>query len=147
MENDLYFRKPVSNTFHGRDIFAPVAARLGKGIIMDTLGAKLSDYVRLDWPQPTLSSSAARGEIIYIDHFGNAITNIEAVTLPQVAGRPLWVALRGEEICVVRRFYQDEPASKPVAVPGSTGFLEIAINGGNAAQKFAIKIGDPVEVH
>jgi S-adenosylmethionine hydrolase len=128
IENEAYFRKPVSATFHGRDIFAPVAARLTQGILLDSLGRKLDDFVRLPWPQ--------RGEVMYIDRFGNAITNINV--------RPARVRVGGRQLPVVNYYQQGRP-NEPVGLMGSSGFLEIAINGGNAAQLLGLRIGDPVE--
>jgi hypothetical protein len=134
-------RQPVSNTFHGRDVFAPIAARLTQGLLLDTLGTKLKDYARLEGVQPKVVGGVLCGEIIYIDRFGNCITNISAVT--SAAGK---VRVAGRIECDLRRIYQDAPAGQPVALAGSTGFLEIAINAGHAAQSLGLKIGDPVEV-
>jgi S-adenosylmethionine hydrolase len=165
LDNDVYFRKPVSNTFHGRDIFAPVAARLTQNVPFDSLGEKLNDYVRLDWPQPGLGGAVGgvlRGEIIYIDRFGNAITNLDEAMVRQVGrtgvppvkqdgragktgGTPV-LLLKGHPLCELKRFYQEAPAGQPLALVGSSGFLEIAVNNGNAAQELGLKIGDVVEV-
>src|SRR5207249_2578578 len=121
-----YFRKPVSQTFHGRDIFAPVAARLTQAILADSLGAPLADYVRLKWPATKFENGVLTGEVIYIDRFGNAITNLDFPTLGRLGKRAWKVAVQGQERCEVRKFYQEVPAGQPVAVIGSTGFLEIA---------------------
>ena len=137
--NNLY--QPVSNTFHGRDIFAPVAAQLTQRVVMDSLGPQLKDYVRLDWPKPQIVGGLLRGEIIYIDHFGNAISNIES---PERSAGTVCVPDKVQ--CDLRKFYQEVPAGQPLAIPGSTGYLEIAVNGGNAAQTFSLKLGDPVEL-
>ncbi len=146
LENEVCFRKPVSNTFHGRDIFAPVAARLTQGIMIDALGPALSDYVRLDWPQPNLVGNTLMGQIVYIDRFGNAITNVEGSLLSGLGQRALKVSVRGQESCELKRFYQEAPPGQAVAVVGSSGFVEIAVNGGNAAQTLGLKLGDPVGV-
>ncbi len=141
VENQSLLRQPVSHTFHGRDVFAPVAARLTQGLLLDTLGTKLKDYARLDGVQPKVVGGVLRGEIIYIDRFGNCITNISAVS--KAAGK---VRVAGRIECELRRIYQDATPGQPVALVGSTGFLEIAVNGGCAAQALGLKIGDPVEV-
>lgn len=133
LDNDAYFHKPVSHTFHGRDIFAPVAARLTQGVAFDSLGATLYETVRLPWP--------SQPQIIYIDRFGNAITNISVVS---PAAKIASVA--GKVECGVAQCYAQVPAGKPVALIGSAGFLEIAVNGGSAAQQFGLKIGDAVEI-
>ncbi|MGD0650027.1 MAG: SAM-dependent chlorinase/fluorinase [Verrucomicrobiia bacterium] len=172
LDNDAYFyhapsviHKPVSNTFHGRDIFAPVAARLTQNVPFDSLGEKLNDYVRLDWPQPRLGGAAGgvlRGEIIYIDRFGNAITNLDEAMVRQIGrtdvppvkqdgragktgGTPV-LLLKGHPLCELKRFYQDAPAGQPLALVGSSGFLEIAVNNGNAAQELGLRVGDRVQV-
>ena len=77
LENEAYFLQPVSRTFHGRDIFAPVAAHLSRGVPIQKLGPALKDFVRLDWPEPRVRRGGFEGEVVYIDRFGNAITNLE----------------------------------------------------------------------
>ena len=140
LDNDAHFRQPVSTTFHGRDVFAPVAAKLTQNIPFDSPGEEPVDCVRLDWPQPTTDGGVIRGEIVYLDHFGNAIANI-------VPGQGVsQVCVPDKVQCEIRKFYRDAPRSQPSALVGSSGFLEIAVNGGNAAQMFAITLGDAVEV-
>jgi S-adenosyl-L-methionine hydrolase (adenosine-forming) len=141
IENQSLLRQPVSHTFHGRDVFAPIAARLTQGVLLDTLGAKLPDYARLEWVQSKIVGGVLRGEIIYIDRFGNCITSIGTVS--NAAGK---VRVAGTIECEFRRTYSDVTPGPPVALIGSTGFLEIAINGAHAAQVLGLKIGDPVEV-
>jgi S-adenosyl-L-methionine hydrolase (adenosine-forming) len=141
IENQTYFRKPVSRTFHGRDIFAPVAAHLTMRVLMDSLGRQLKDYVRLDWPKPQVAAGVLRGEIVYIDRFGNAISNIESL-----AGSVTKVRVPDKVQCDIKGFYQEVPSGQPLALLGSTGYLEIAVNGANAAQKLGLKLGDAVEV-
>ncbi|HWV98587.1 MAG TPA: SAM-dependent chlorinase/fluorinase [Candidatus Acidoferrum sp.] len=142
LENQNYFLKPVSRTFHGRDVFAPVAAHLCRGVPIRKLGPPAKDFVRLDWPAPTKTARGLRGEVVYIDRFGNAITNIEASRLPNL--RPIAVVLNGKRLCSVADFYQAVAPGRPVAVAGSSGFLEIAINGGNAARGLRIHVGATV---
>jgi hypothetical protein len=142
IENDSFFHKPVCDTFHGRDIFAPVAARLTQGIMLDALGPATAEYVQLAWPQPRTEGGVVRGEVIYIDHFGNAITNL---ILPGPSAKTVRVPSGAE--CPVAQFYHQVPLGQPIALVASSGFLEIAVNGGNAAQRFGLKIGDPVELH
>ena len=141
IENEGYFHQPVSNTFHGRDVFAPIAAHLTQRVLMDSLGQPLKDYAKLDWPKPQVTGGLLRGEIIYIDRFGNAISNIEA---PAKSADTVRVPDKVQ--CDLKKFYQEVPAGQPLAIPGSTGYLEIAVNGGNAAQTFSLKLGDPVEL-
>jgi len=141
IENQTFLREPVSETFHGRDVFAPVAARLTQGVMLDAIGGKLPDFARLEGVQPKVVGGLLRGEIIYIDRFGNCITNISAAA--KVTGK---VRVAGTVECEFRRAYSDVAPGQPVALIGSTGFLEIAVNAGNSAQSFGLKIGDSVEL-
>jgi len=142
LENERYFRPPVSRTFHGRDIFAPVAARLASGLPLSIIGPRLRHMKRLDWPGVTRTQNGIAGEVIYIDRFGNGITTIQNEVLRsrrnafceiQIGKRKLLFPLRSS--------YDSVPIKSPVALPGSTGFLEIAINGGSAEQLLGLKIG------
>ena len=81
LENEAYFLHPVSRTFHGRDVFAPVAAHLSLGVPIKKFGPALRDFVRLDWPEPRLRRGWIEGQVVYIDRFGNAITNLESSLL------------------------------------------------------------------
>lgn len=144
LEDSTYFLKPVSRTFHGRDVFAPAAARLCQGISIKKLGPQLRDYVRLDWPEPKASSHGLRGEVVYIDRFGNAITNINAADLARK--KALEIVLEGKKVCPVAETYESVAAGQLVAMRGSSGFLELAINGGNAARRLHIEVGAPVMV-
>jgi S-adenosylmethionine hydrolase len=146
LENPQYFVHPVSHTFHGRDVFAPVAAHLSCGVEIHRFGRRLKDFQRLPWPRPRVSRNGVAGEVIYLDHFGNVITNIEAPNLAKLAKRRLSVWLGGKRLCSLGAFYQSVTKGTPVAVIGSSGFLEIAINGGSAASNFGIRAGDGVRV-
>src|SRR5436309_11712909 len=79
--NEQLFFRPVSNTFHGRDVFAPVAANLSKGLPLEKVGAPLKEFVKLSWPETHRTANSIKGEIAYIDRFGNAITNIANAAL------------------------------------------------------------------
>jgi len=127
-----FFRQPTSNTFHGRDIFAPIAAALSNGVDPASLGPRISDPIRL-----TIADAPT---VIHIDHFGNLITNIRQ--LPD--GARLFV--NGKCVTDVRSFFGEESGDKPFAIWGSAGFLEIAVNGGSAAELLGAKNGDPIEI-
>ena len=146
IKNESYFSQPISTTFHGRDVFSPVAARLSKGLPAVKLGPEANDFVRLPWPKPRTSRNQIHGEIIYVDRFGNAITNVEGESLSgrQHAAYDVFVGRR--RLCGAGEFYQAVPAGKPVAIVGSSGFLEIAVNSESAAQRFGLRIGDAVTV-
>ncbi len=136
---EKYFRQPTSTTFHGRDIFAPVAAALSKGVEVEAFGAVISDEVRLDSLAPEVKNGRVEGRIIHIDRFGNCITNITRDVFN--AGH---LVINGETISDFRDFYADNPRNGPFAIWGSAGFLEISINGDSAAKKLGIKAGDRI---
>ena len=131
-----HIRQPVSNTFHGRDIFAPIAAALSTGIDPASLGPRISD--------PIQRFKSAEPHIIHIDRFGNLITNITRGRFKD--GTRLLV--NGKVISAFRNFFGENvgAADEPFAIWGSAGFLEIAVNGGSAAKVLAVKPGDEVEL-
>ena len=131
--SERYFRPSVSSTFHGRDIFAPVAAALSNGVALEEFGAEIDDAVRL----PSLETPL---RIIHIDRFGNCVTNIR-----RDPGKSLVV--NGQRISEVRRFYGEGDDESLFAIWGSAGFLEISVNGGSAAKRLGAKRGDPVASH
>lgn len=147
LEHSKYFLKTISRTFHGRDIFAPVAAHLSGGLPLAKLGRELKDFVRLPWPVPVARRSKLHGEIIHIDRFGNAITNIGIEQVTREYKGTCEVMGRRKVRCALAPFYSAVPVNSPVAVMGSNGFLEIAVNGGSAAQRFGLNAGDVVIVH
>lgn len=144
LENERYFLHPVNHTFHGRDIFAPVAAHLSRGLTIDKLGPKQKDIVRLPWLEPEISRGSIRGKVIYADRFGNAITNIRNEQLARFGKSHVFNG--SKRLCAIRPYYQSVRAGHAVAVPGSSGFLEIAINGGSAAKSLGLKIGHTISV-
>jgi len=146
LTNARFFLTPISGTFHGRDVFAPVAAHLSKGRSPHLLGPKLSDLVRLPWPKPQRDGSGIRGEIVYIDRFGNAITGIKREHFPEFADVRCDVFVRRKRLCPLVAFYQAVRPGKPAAVFGSSGFLEIAVNGGSAAECHKLAVGDAITV-
>ena len=144
LENKDYFLQPVSQTFHGRDIFAPVAAHLSRGLAIQTVGKAQTDFARLDWPEPRLRRARIEGEVIYIDRFGNGITNLNREILSSCAATSCEVHGRRRWTCPLRRFYQAVPVKMPVAVLGSSGFLEIAVNSGSAEKLLGLRLGTRV---
>ncbi len=145
LDNGDYFLQPVSHTFHGRDLFAPVAAHLSRGLKIEKLGRAVDQLETIPWPAPRKTATGVFGEIVYIDCFGNAFTNLSSsIFEPQPAATSVMV--KGKLRCPLRSHYQSVPAGRPVAVPGSSGFLEIAINAGSAAARLKLKVGDAVIV-
>src|SRR5438094_5367892 len=141
LENEAFFLQPPSRTFHGRDIFAPVGAHLSRGVPIRRFGPRLKDLVRLGWPKARRQGGSIQGEVIYIDRFGNAISNIGNELLSGLSEAVCNVVGNVRWTCPLRDSYAAVPAGRPVAVPGSTGFLEIAVNGGSAANTLGLKIG------
>ena len=146
LQNEAYFLSPVSRTFHGRDIFAPVVAHLSRGVPISKFGPPQTDLVCLPWPELRRTDGRLVGEIIYLDRFGNAITNIDTASLHALGKRKIGVMAKGKRLCSLRDHYGAVPAGKPVAVIDSSGFLEIAINGGNAAKQLRLRVGDSVKL-
>jgi S-adenosylmethionine hydrolase len=145
LENQKFFSKAISRTFHGRDIFAPAAAHLSKGTPVSEMGSELGDYQKLHWPMPNLEKTQLRGEVIYIDRFGNAITNIQPQHLSAFDLDKLKITVPGTKRSIrFGRFYQEAESGKALGLFGSTDFLEIAVNGGDAGRLLKLKIGDPI---
>jgi S-adenosylmethionine hydrolase len=142
LRNPKFFLKNVSATFHGRDIFAPAAAHLSNGLAFEKLGPRIKEIVRLSMPRVRKTGIKITGSILYIDHFGNAITNIPSSL---VTSRTKYVFVKGRKTPLYSR-YADVDKGKPLAVIGSCGFVEISVNKGNAAKKMKLKIGDKVEI-
>ena len=142
LENEDYLLHPISHTFHGRDIFAPVAAHMAQGVALRKLGPAAKAFVRLPWPEPKRRGRRIHGEVIYIDRFGNAITNIENEVIRRTQGCSCDVRVGGRRYSSpLRMFYRAVPEKTPVAIPGSCGLLEIAVNGGSAEKRLGLSVG------
>lgn len=145
-----YFMPGRSATFHGRDIFAPVAAWLSKGILSSNFGDDITDYVKLHFPLPTMPTrTTIEGEVIHIDHFGNAITNIRVGDLnrlsdvkPEAAMR---VIMKGRQIPFMQ-YYSQAGDRGLYALINSMDYLELFVYRGDAASEFGIKVGDTLGV-
>jgi len=145
LSNERLFLPDVSRTFHGRDVFAPVAAHLSQGRSLKRLGPAANRFVKLDWPRPKGKGNSIEGEIVYIDRFGNAITNIDAGSVAGI-GPDCELRASGKRLCPLKSSYQAVPPGRPEAVVGSCGLLEIAVNGGSAASLLGLKVGSGVLV-
>jgi hypothetical protein len=141
-----FWRQPVSATFHGRDILAPVAARLSLGLAADELGPLVSDWVRLPLPVPTLTDERLSGEVVFVDPFGNLLTNIPASALASFTGAPLRVHVGPHSVTRFVRTYGDAEPGAVVALASSSGRLEVAVAQGNAARALGLGVGAPVEI-
>lgn len=129
-----FWNDPVSFTFHGRDVMAPVAAAIGAGVPLDDLGTRMDAWQEITLPAPRISQSEITGEILFADSFGNLMTNIHEADF---AAPPAEVQFAGESFRFVQTYGQAEPG-QPVALIGSSGRLELAIVNGNAAKAFAV---------
>lgn len=146
LTNDDWFLKPVSQTFHGRDVFAPVAARLATGDPFEEAGDLIEDYVRLPWPEVDCGENQLKGQIVYIDRFGNAITNLPISKFPAEALADRTIEARcGGKSAALRHSYTEVAPGKALAIAGSSGLLELAINGGDFADHFGIEVGSRVK--
>lgn len=146
--SEHYFRNPVSNTFHGRDIFAPVAAWLSKSWQTSSFGEPITDFVRFAIPKPKAAENSVKGAVLRIDHFGNLITNITAEDVPALIAADGKFTIRvgnGQVAKVVQTFAQGTQG-EAVGIIGSSGFLEISVNKGNAARTLAAARGAEVTV-
>ena len=133
-----YFVQPTSNTFHGRDIFAPVAAYLAKGVDQEKFGDEISDYVRFNAPRPKpVDANTLRGVVLRVDRFGNLITNFMPQDVPalfQETTPPFKIVVGKREVNSLRTNYADGAPGELFAIVGSMGYIEIAANRGSAAQ-------------
>jgi S-adenosyl-L-methionine hydrolase (adenosine-forming) len=133
-----YFLQPVSNTFHARDIFSPVAAYLAKEVDSLKFGEEIEDYVRFSSPKPkAVEANRLRAVVLKVDRFGNLITNITPQDVPVLFGsaaKKFKIVIGNKEITEIRNAYAEGGPGEVIAILGSTGFLEIAANRGAAAQ-------------
>ncbi|HEX2516131.1 MAG TPA: SAM-dependent chlorinase/fluorinase [Chloroflexota bacterium] len=132
VEQPRYRLSRVSNTFHGRDVIAPAVAHLSLGVPLSALGPPAPPLAGDPFPRPAASGATLSGEVLYVDRFGNAITNLSP--LPGV------VRIQGRELRRVRTYAEGRPG-EPVALEGSSGFLEVAVGGGSAAADLGVTPG------
>jgi len=142
LENPVYFLPQVSRTFHGRDIFAPVAAHLSLGVPLGALGPSTEDLVGLARPAVEIRPDEVRGRVVQIDRFGNAITDIRSRHLTGI--RAPVVLAAGQRIIGISSHYAEQVGL--LALIGSSDHLEIALNGGDAATALGLRREDPIVV-
>jgi S-adenosylmethionine hydrolase len=144
--SEHYFQRPVSETFHGRDIFAPVAAWLTKNWQGEAFGEIIEDHVRFALPRPKTQDSAMRGVVLKVDHFGNLMTNFTLEDLPEAKRQQgaISMTIGGKPVKQMVANFAAGPAGEAVALVGSSGFIEIAVNKGNAARALAVNRGAEV---
>jgi S-adenosylmethionine hydrolase len=147
---DHYFRKPLSSTFHGRDVFAPIAAWIARDIPLHQLGPVCEKPVRLKIPSLTrVRDTLIQAAVLAVDQFGNLVTNVRPEDIPILADQPSrpWRMLAGHrEITAFHRTFGEAGADEVFLVPGSSGYLEIAVRNGSAASVLNLSPGAPVGV-
>ncbi|HET6884214.1 MAG TPA: SAM-dependent chlorinase/fluorinase [Pirellulales bacterium] len=147
VEEPEFWLPHVSSTFHGRDIMAPVAARLSRGLAAERLGRPLDELVSLTWPEVVILPRSIRGSVESIDSFGNLITDITEAMLAHVPrDESVHVTCDEHETLGIFRTYADQPPATFLALIGSSGRLELAIVEENASAMLGIRTGTPVEV-
>jgi S-adenosylmethionine hydrolase len=144
-----YWRDRVSNTFHGRDIFAPAAAHLATGVPLTAFGPRLTTIHETTLEQLIRGRSGELvGRIIHVDHFGNCITNITPRDLERAGkGNDLIITIIDQHISGLRQTYADGTIGALFALIGSSDHLELVVRNGNAAQMLGVGIGDIVRIH
>lgn len=147
---ERYFLQPVSNTFHGRDVFAAVGGWLSKGVAPAEFGPEISDYIRTPLPQvERVGQGSLRGVVMKVDKFGNLITNIGELDAPELFGPrapAVNILIAGQTVTRVCQSYSEGAEDEIFAIVGSSGYLEIAANQTSAAERLASGIGTPVGV-
>jgi S-adenosylmethionine hydrolase len=141
-----YYLQPLSKTFHGRDIFAPVAAWLSKSWQTASMGDEIQDYKRFALPRPKAANGALKGIVMRVDSFGNLVTNFRPEDLAEEARQNGKVSFQVGSHPVSRMVetFARGNAGEPVAYVGSSGYIEIAVNKGNASRNLALGRGAPV---
>ncbi len=151
LENEQYFLERRSRTFHGRDIFAPVAAHLAAGVPIDALGPRLRSMKRITIPKVSVRAGAAiAGRVVYVDRFGNLTTNIgsEAIVraFPRSKREGLLISCGGHQVRGLKGTYSEVASGDAIALFGSYDLLEIAVRDGSASSQLGVKRGDPVRI-
>jgi S-adenosylmethionine hydrolase len=148
--NRKYMLKEISRAFHGRDIMAPAAAHLARGEPIERFGPKMKKIVRLDIEEPHAENGTIRGRIIFVDDFGNIITNIDEDILKKTDiefGVEISVTFpSSNEMMLFSQTYGDVEVGKPLGIIGSSGFFEISVNCGDAAKRYHVYPGSDVMI-
>ena len=148
LTNPRFMMPRVSPTFQGRDVFAPAAAYADKGFKPSEFGEEISDAVTLDFARVKRKDDSLIGEVLHVDDFGNIITNINERELTKSQFKAMNVKLQNFSVKVAfGETYAQTKAREPIGLIGSHGFLEIALNKGNAAEKFHSKAGENIVVN
>jgi S-adenosylmethionine hydrolase len=142
LSNVDFFRKAVSRTFHGRDIFAPVSGHLARGIAPKRFGDVISDTVFGDFSAPSLDSSGSWvASVLKVDHFGNVISNLETTAFSQIAHEPFRIRAGRNTVTAFRHTYSGARRQEVFAIFGSSGFVELSMNQSDAASRLGLRCG------
>ncbi len=141
LSNPALRREPVSPTFHGRDLFAPAAAHLARGVAPEEFGPEVHDPVKLLPPRVRHEGGAIVGEIVHVDSFGNLVSNLGLEDLPPVDPALLQVSVGGRTLGGLKRTFGEAPVGGLVAFIGSAGFVEVAVREGSAARELKLEDG------
>lgn len=142
-----YLLPRISDTFHGRDIFAPVAAYLTRGVDPWEFGRPLKKFEKLKIPRPQKKRRELLGEIIHIDKFGNLVSNITQESVGDLLpGKSYQIIVGGRKISRLSRSYSEAKKGEVLVIFGSSGFLEISVNQENASRALSLKKGDPIRL-
>jgi S-adenosylmethionine hydrolase len=145
ISNERLFRYPVSRTFHGRDIFSPVAAHVAAGVAPAEIGETINDYLKPEFVTPRREDPRTwTGQVLKVDHFGNIVTNFHVDDFADLGGFRMLVG--GERIDVLARNYAECNPGELFAIVGSSGYYEISLPQGSAAAKIGCEVGAPVEL-
>jgi S-adenosylmethionine hydrolase len=142
---ERYALKPTSQTFHGRDVFAPVAAHLANGVVLSETGTAITDFIQLEPTSPMeVAAGVWKGRILHIDQFGNLVTSFPVEFLDKSAGN-FRLKVGGMEITYSARSYAEAPPGKAFFIAGSSGYVEVSVNQASAAERAGAAPGAPVE--
>ncbi len=145
--NERYFLKPLSRTFHGRDVFSPVAAHLAAGVMPSKFGKRIEDHLRLAFLQPTRTGKRSwTGSILKVDRFGNLITNLLMDDFPETRTRAFGLNVGLQIVSRLALTFTECPPGELFVLVGSSGYLEVATNQGSAAKILGCGAGSPVEL-
>jgi S-adenosylmethionine hydrolase len=142
-----YFLHPVSRTFHGRDLFAPVAAHLASGVLPARFGKLIDDYIQLTFDRPTKTGKNVWiGSVLKVDRFGNLITNLRVDDFPNLEIRPFRLQVGSQAITRLALTFTDGSANELFVIVGSSGYLEVAANQSSASKMLGCGAGSPVKL-
>jgi len=147
--NNKYMLNSISNTFHGRDVFSPVAAHIVNEVPFEEIGSRIYNFIDMDFGKGKITDRTATGKIIYVDNFGNIVTNIEGAQIRDILdyGSKLmaFIGDKQKEISFVKS-YSFVEKGQLLATTGGSNLIEIGLNQGNAARELGIKIDDEIKL-